>query len=238
MLIALALVAGLSLVAVPVSAVSVGTVTVTVSPNTQNLLGAQHTIQFNTSSTGALASQVGTITVEFSGYDAAGGATPLAAAYNTGDVTINGALVAPAKIANSGTGEGYVITVPVDIAAGASVTLVFTSGADIQNPNANGAQTLTIATSSDVTVKTSTPYVIAGSTGGRVNLYNRYGVFVNSYNTITLAEAAAAQYYDIEVTPGTYIENVTVNVADLTIRSTGGPASTIIRGSILIQLDV
>jgi hypothetical protein len=234
-LIALALVAGLSLVAVPVGATSVGTVTVTVSPNTQNLVGAVHTIQFNTSSTGALASQVGTITVEFSGYDAAGGATPLAAAYNTGDVTINGALVAPAKIADSGTGEGYTITTPVDIASGASVTIIFTAAADIQNPNANGAQTMTIATSTDTGVVTSTAYVIAGATGGRVELYNRYNVFVNSYNTITLAEAAAAQYYDIVVTPGTYIENVTVNVADLTIRSTGGAASTTITGYLLIQ---
>lgn len=246
MLIALALVLSFSVVALPVSAAtSVGTVTVTVSPNTQNWVGAQHTILFNTSSSGALAVGNG-IWVDFTGYTTAlGGNVPKT--YSTGDVTVNGAQVSGGNVnlqtamalsndaGTAGTHTVVEILTPVDISAGGPVEIIFNIAADIKNPNADGAATLDVETSSDVTQTTSTAYVIAGSTGGRVSLYNAYDVFVNSYNTITLAEAAAAQYYDIEVSAGTYIEDVTVNVPDLTLESTDGPGTTTIRGTMLIQ---
>ena len=245
MLIALALVLSFSVVALPVAAVSVGTVTVTVEPNTQNWVGAQHTILFNTSSTGALAVGDG-IWVDFTGYTTAlGGNVPKT--FSTGAVTVNGAQVSGGNVnlqtamaltndaGTAGTDTVVEILTPVDVSNGGSVEIIFTTAAVITNPNANGAATLDVETASDVTQVSSTPYVIAGAIGGRVSLYNRYDVFVNSYNTIQAAETDAAAYYDIEVDPGTYIENVTINVADLTIESTGGPATTIIRGSLLVQ---
>ncbi len=69
-----------------------------------------------------------------------------------------------------------------------------------------------------------------------MNLYNASDVFVNSYTTIALAEAAASTSYTIEVEPGTYDEDVTINAATgITLESRDGPGTTIIKGEMTIN---
>lgn len=55
----------------------------------------------------------------------------------------------------------------------------------------------------------------------------------SSYPTIQSAINAASTGDTILVAPGTYFENLSINSAEITLRSTAGPASTILNGSTL-----
>jgi len=57
------------------------------------------------------------------------------------------------------------------------------------------------------------------------------GVAVDDYDTITLAIAAAVPGDTIEVGPGTYLENLTIDVVGLNLESTAGRDTTIIDAS-------
>jgi YVTN family beta-propeller protein len=122
--------------------------------------GVSYTAQFTTSSTGALASGTGTITLTapagtaFSGPVTVTDLTASAAdraGKSSAVIKPTGAKKASAakKAAGSAGSSGDVtetVTVPIDIAAGDKVSVVW---ADVTNPSVTGAQSLTLATSSD-----------------------------------------------------------------------------------------
>ena len=228
---ALTLVLSLSLVmAAPVSAATaVSTPTVTVSPTTQGL-NAKYTIEFNVTTDLA---ETEYIIVDFTSN--ADAEIPVYGTFESSDVTVNGHMVPSADFSDPSDVVAVKFLTPVDIAAGGSVTVIFEKVAGISNPAAAASCTLTVCTESDTTATTSAAYIISGYSGKGVNLYNASGVFVNSYETITAAEAAAAASYTIEVEPGTYDEDVTINAAaGITLESRDGPGTTIILGEMTI----
>lgn len=238
--IALVMVLSLSLVvAAPVAALTQPTVTV--SPATQHRV-AQHTINFSV--TTALVAGTGTITIEFTDYDATGDVpgsgddetSGSGTYYADGDVTVNDALVLGTNIRTTATPNEVQITTPVDIPAGTSVEVVFKSSAAIKNPDANGAQTLQVKTSAEAYVK-SASYLIAGLPGLPVSLYTSTGAFVNSYYKIQAAidgVTPGATGWTIEVSSdynsatGAEAFPILVDEANLTIESIDGAASTTI----------
>jgi len=236
-LFALVLVVSFSLVAaVPVSAASVSQPTVTVDPDTKGLI-AQYTINFTTSSTGALAAGQ-YIYIDFTDYATNGGNVPVTG-YSTGDVTVNGALVPGANVVDGGsTANDVKITSPVDIAASTSVEVIFELTASIKNPTTAGSYTLGVKTTSDDTDwKASVAYIIAGYTGKPVSLYNLYGVFVNSYDDITSALAVAGTTGWTITVASDYNSAVSetipilVDAAKVTIESIDGADSTTVYAS-------
>jgi len=236
--VALVLVASLSLVAAPVSAATaVGQPVVTVSPTTQGLTG-QYTIEF-TVTTDLATSEY--ILIDFTSNAAAD--IPAYTAFESGDVTVNGYMVPSANFADIAADadqdteddNDLKFKTPVDLAAGATVTVVFEKTAGIQNPSAAASCTLYVSTTSDTTWTQSKAYIISGYMGKGVNLYTDKDVFVNSYETIQEAENACSTGYTIRVEPGTYDEDITINDATkITLESTDGPDSTIIVGEMNI----
>ncbi len=237
MVIALVLIASLSLVAaLPVSAASVTQPTVTLSPNTTALV-SRYTINFNVVTT--LAAANGTISIDFTSY---GGTSyvPVDTSWEIGDVTINGAYVVTFAGGAQGTDNDIKFTTPVDIAAGGPVEIIIETTASVKNPAAVGSHTLLVQTSGDSTDRTSKAYIIAGYPGKPCSLYTDKDVFVNSYNTITEAVAAVTAgktYWTVEVSsdynsatgPETF--PIDVSVEGLTIKSIDGAASTEILGT-------
>ena len=69
-----------------------------------------------------------------------------------------------------------------------------------------------------------------------VELYDG-DVLINTYDTIALAILDALAGNTIKVGPGTYVENLSVGKADISLESTDGEASTFIEGDMLLSAD-
>ncbi len=69
-----------------------------------------------------------------------------------------------------------------------------------------------------------------------VELYDD-DILINTYTTIAAAINDALDGNTVEVGPGTYVENISVTKADLTLESTDGKASTFIEGSMTLNGD-
>ncbi len=118
---------------------------------------------------------------------------------------------------------------------GKVVTISATAG--ITNPSTPGDYTLTVETSRETTAVTSAVYAIAARTvtalPGVVTLYNSTGGYLNSSNSGTAINdmiAAASAGDRVEVGPGTYDEDVILDV-NIVLVATGGPAVTFITDS-------
>jgi len=119
---ALGLVLGLTVVAAPVAA-DVSEPAVTVSPTTVNDV-AEYKIDFDI--TASLTGGLHYIKIEFPAD------TTVPAAYDTGDITIEGQDIASGDV--SGSGQVVTIITPITLSAPEEVNVVFTIDADIQNP--------------------------------------------------------------------------------------------------------
>ena len=128
------------------------------------------------------------------------------------------------------------------IGQAATVRIELTEG--ITNPSAVGDYTLTVKTSDETTAVTSASYSItAPLLGGTVEVFNPSGVKMATFSgTNALDQDQAGAYYDkknytIEVGPGTYKitdgQEMVINADGVTLKSTDGAASTIIDGSLL-----
>jgi hypothetical protein len=152
-LLALALVLSMGLVTgMPVQA-AVSQPEVTVSPVRTGEV-AEYTIVF--SITASLTAGVHSITVEFP----ADTTVPGTGNYSTGDITINANNVSSGDITVAG--QKVTMVTPINIVAPATVTVVFTIGANITNPTATGDYTLKVNTSrpADQTPVVSAEYAI------------------------------------------------------------------------------
>jgi len=149
MLVALALVLGMSMVATPVLADVLSEATVDVGEPTVDVVSSYNV----TFSVGAgLSAHFHTISIQFP-HD-----TKVPSSYLKGAVQVQGHDIWPAEI--SGSARVVTITVPVDISAGETVTVLFTEDAKIRNPTVPGDYTLSVRTSKETWV-TSKKYGVS-----------------------------------------------------------------------------
>jgi len=146
---ALVMVLSLGLVMAAPASADVSQPTVAVDPPLTGEV-AQYTIGFDINTSLPIA---GTITVTFPE------GTTVPATYADGDVTVQGASVSSGNISGDATSRVVTITLATAIAAPATVTVVFTTAADIVNPSA-GEKTLTVETSAEDVPVTSETYTI------------------------------------------------------------------------------
>lgn len=249
--IALVLVAGLSLVAaVPAAALTQPTVTLddyTISAD------AVYTITFTA---GAVVTAGGKIVVSF---PAGTNLSNLAVANDVQIEALVGIGGGPITLTNAtsytvtGTypaAQTLTLVVPAgDIGAGSIVQLTIGTTNKVVNPSTAGDYTLTVKTqtSTGVVIEaavTSASYSITAPVlGGTVSVYNPSHVLMATYSgedaldaAMTAGEFAKANY-TIEVGPGTYTldaEAYPINIAGegLTLKSTDGAAATIIDASL------
>jgi len=214
---ALGLVLGLTVVAAPVAA-DVSEPAVTVSPTTVNDV-AEYKIDFDI--TASLTGGLHYIKIEFPAD------TTVPAAYDTGDITIEGQDIASGDV--SGSGQVVTIITPITLSAPEEVNVVFTIDADIQNPTSADDYTLKVWTEKETTPVESAEYTI---TSGPVDLYDESMDFVDSYGTIQAAIDDALSDYTIKVvTAGTYTEDLVIPADKDGLEIQGaGNASTTIKG--------
>ncbi len=125
---------------------------VTPSPSVASSAAA-YTLGFSVGESGYLAASSGTITVKFP----TGTTVPQG---NVASVTVNGT---SANATGSSTGDSIIVTTPVNISNGGSVSLAFAEASGISNPTA-GTKTLTVYTSTETTPVTSDNYTISSAT--------------------------------------------------------------------------
>lgn len=166
----------------------------------------------------------------------AGGVVNIQALTGIGGGNFNGA---PGAAVVSGTFPNAQ-TLTLTLGAGQSYgagSLVGITIPGVVNPATPGTYTLTVATqlASLIPVEaavTSNSYTITSPTivplPGVVLAYNSAGVLMSQSNSINTGVGAAGVGGRIEVGPGTYDEDVVMNVAQQTLIATGGPGTVII----------
>lgn len=133
----------------------VSDVNVTASPSLVDT-AARYTVSFKTSLSGALTANIDTISLQFPV------STTIPASIAASYVTVQGigCTTAPSIVQGSNT---LTITVPANISAGATVTVVISELAQIKNPPTASNYELTVWTSKDANHKTSNYYSITAS---------------------------------------------------------------------------
>jgi hypothetical protein len=119
------------------------------------------------------------------------------------------------------------------IGVGAMVQVIV---GDVENPSAPGDYTLEISTTNEDAVESATytigvPYI--PPLPGVVSVYNAGDILMGMYTggtAIADAETAAGDDYLISIGPGTYVEDITVDVEGVTIEASGAAEDTIIQG--------
>jgi len=108
---------------------------------------------------------------------------------------------------------------------------------DVKNPDSPGDYTLEVSTTNEDDAVESTSYTIGVPTipplPGIVEVYNTNDILMAQYTgstAIAQAETAAGVDYLIVVGPGTYVEDIDVNVEGVTIEASGAAEDTIIEG--------
>jgi len=135
----------------------VNTVTASLSALTAGH-AATYTIDFNTSTTGALATGVGTITLNAP----SGTQFPLVAL----DYSVNGQVVT--VLPTDSAANNVTITTPVNISASTAVTVLGGIANTATNPDVAGSDTLNVLTSADSTPGTSAAYTIVAAAPSQV----------------------------------------------------------------------
>jgi len=126
-----------------------------VSPNEANTAGG-YTIALTLGDQGALAAGMGAITIQFP----VNTSVPSGIAAN--QITVNGT---PATaVTSNGSAREVIVTTPVDLANSATVSLVFSAGANILNPSNAGNYSLQVSTSAQTTPANSPSYAISAAT--------------------------------------------------------------------------
>ncbi len=154
-LVALALVLGLSLTAAVPASANVSAATVSVVPTSVNS-AARYTVNFNVGGGGALVANVDSINVTFP----TGTTVPVVIPTNT--VIVNGVVidnvVNPAPVV---VGRSIIVTAPVSVSSSGAVSIVFTQNAGILNPGrATTTAKVSVSTSAEPSLVNSANYTI------------------------------------------------------------------------------
>ena len=160
------------------SSISAPLVTLSVSNNTRPnpngntpMAKAQYSIQFSTGPSGNLVADYGTITIVFPedatipSYISPGS---IKVDPDTTDMVPGTSLKYAPQI--DVTARKVTMIVPVNIASGADVEVIFSELATLKNPSQPGSYTLLVSTTSEPLQIKSSPYVIEGVSGAKVSL--------------------------------------------------------------------
>ena len=255
----LALLTSLFVMAIPASALSQPSVSITSGWNdiSKEVYGAgTYTIQFVTGK--ALSGATDYIEIQFPvgttvGYPYAGNVTATIdaspvwvsgnwtyAVFSSSTWTTGNPLGASPRTLRLALGAGD------QVGLGSTVTITVQSAAagkgGLINPSTPADYTLTVKTSDETTPVTSTTYTIKTPTlitpPGQVRLYNPAGhEMISPTTSINTALASAGEDFRLEIGPGFYDENITTNYEGLTFVATGTAEETIIEGSWTIGDD-
>lgn len=164
-----------------ITGTSITGVTMIADPKAQSA-AVQFTITFNTSASGTLAANSGTVILDFPS------SMTLPSSISSSLVTVNGL---PAHYVSVGTGNVITITTPVSIAAYQQVTVVLSKNIGMVNPASSGVTvTLAVSTSADVApVATSYTTITSQVTQPQVQLTS-YGAGSVAGYTISFSTGA------------------------------------------------
>lgn len=139
---------------------TISTPTVSVSPSTASATNVSYTVDFNTGSGGALTGTSDKIYFIFPV------GTTLPSTIANSDVTVNGQSAFAIQVykTNAANFDTIAVTVPSTITSSTAITVIFGTGAGIQNPSTSASTySLYVYTDKETISKSSSPYTITSS---------------------------------------------------------------------------
>jgi hypothetical protein len=240
----IALMTSLLIAAVPVSALSSASVSVT--PPTISVVDAEYVVRFEL---GEAINQTDTITITLPAGTVVTPGSLAATIVASPGWLLPGPIWGNATVAGvTWTADAVARTVTATLNAGdeigeaAEVRIEITAG--IENPDAPGDYTLTVKTSEETTAVTSQTYTIGepmiDPLSGIVLGYNSAGILMAQSHEIQVCIDAAGEDGRVEIGPGTY--TIPWDLDDpthegQTVVGTGDPGTVIIKSTATIDID-